>query len=162
MIGRWHRQRNRILGCAVPLLVLGALLTGCSIADPPDPMSTNDADPHSFRPLYDTVLDALGEPSGSELPALQKLLPQESSDLLRKAVDLCGNIDPGTRQLDVLDSPDPYHIMSGHLTGRKRNSTATTSCGLALMWAAASTPIGGRHWEIEAWSLATASPTPAG
>ena len=159
---RSHQQRNRILGCAVPLFVLGALLTGCSIGmDPSDPMSTNDADPGSFRPLYDTVLDALAKPSGSELSALRKLLPQESTDVLQKAVDLCGDIDPSTRQLDVLDSPDPYHIMSGHLTGRKLNSTAPTSCGLALMWVAASTPTGGRHWEIEAWSLdATASPTP--
>ncbi|GAB3797581.1 hypothetical protein GCM10028798_09040 [Humibacter antri] len=142
--------------------MLGVLLTGCSIdLDPSDPMSTNDADPGSFRPLYDTVVDALAEPSGSELAALRKLLPQESTDMLRKVVDLCGDIDPGSRQLDVLDSPDPYHIMSGHLTGRKRNSTASTSCGLALMWVAGSTHTGGRHWEIQAWSLdATATPTP--
>ena len=141
--------------------MVSALLSGCSIGmDPSDPMSTTDADPGSFRPLYDTVLAALAEPSGSELPALRKILPQESTSMLQQAVDLCGDIDPSTRQLDVLGSLDPYHIMTGHLTGLKRNSRAHSSCGLALMWVAGSTPTGGRHWEVQAWSLdATTSPT---
>lgn len=157
-----HRQRCRLLGYAAPLLATSVLLSGCSVGlGQSDPSSTEDADPGSFRPLYDQVLAALAEPSGSELPALRKLLPKESTDLLQKAVDLCGDIDPSARQLHLLNSPDPYHIMSGRLTGRKRNSTAETGCGLALMWVASSTPTGGRHWEIQAWSLdAKGSPAP--
>ncbi|GAB3395971.1 hypothetical protein GCM10027568_29080 [Humibacter soli] len=129
-----------------------------------DPTSNDDADPGAFRPLYDQVMAALARPSRSELPALQQLLPQEPTDMLQRVVDLCGDIDTSTRQLHLVNSLDPFHIMSGHLTGRKRNSAANTSCGLALMWVASSTPTGGRHWEIQAWSLdSTPSPraTPA-
>lgn len=156
-----HRQRRRLLGYAAPLLALSVLLSGCSMGlGQSEPSSTNDADPGSFRPLYDKVLAALAEPSGSGLPALRQLLPHEPTEMLQKALDLCGDIIPGTRQLHLLNSPDPYHIMTGHLTGRKRNSTAHTSCGLALMWAAGSSATGGRHWEIQAWPL-DATPTPS-
>ena len=163
MIRSAHRQRRRLLGYAAPLLVTGVVLSGCSMG-PSDP-SDQDGDPGSFRPLYDQVLAALAEPSGSELPTLRELLPQESTDMLQQAVDLCGDIVADTRQLHLLQSLDPYHIMSGHLTGQKRNSTAHTSCGLALMWVGPSTPTGTWHWEIGAWSLhPTPSPTatPAG
>ena len=126
-----------------------------------DPMSTGDANPSSFRPLYDKTLGALDEPYGSELSALRKLFPQESESELENVVGLCGYIDPSTLKLRLLNSLDPYHIMTGHLTGRKRNSLTDTSCGLALMWTSSSSPQGGRHWEIQAWSLrATSTPTP--
>lgn len=146
----------------MPLLALGALLTGCSFGDGlSDPMSTEDANPSSFRPLYNQTLTALDEPSGSQLPALQKLFRQESESELENVVGLCGNIDPSTLKLRLLNSLDPYHIMTGHLTGRKRHSSTDTSCGLALMWTSNSGPQGGRHWEIQAWSLrATSAPTP--
>ncbi|GAB3611769.1 hypothetical protein [Humibacter ginsengisoli] len=144
------------------LLAVGAALSGCSSGvGPSHPLSTEDANPSSFRPLYDKTLAVLAEPSGPELPALRKLFPQEPESELENAISLCGNIDPGTFKLRLLNSLDPYHIMTGHLTGRKRHSLTDTSCGLALLLTSNSNPQGGRHWEIQAWSLrATSSPTP--
>lgn len=124
-------------------------------------MSTDDASPDSFRPLYDQAIAALDTPPRAELPALQKLFPRDSVTELANVVNLCGSIDPRTRKLDILKSLDPYHIMSGHLTGRQRHSSTRIRCGLALMWASAPGPSGGRYWELQAWSLdTTTSPTP--
>lgn len=164
---RSHLDPSRSRGSAATLLIpavllaMVALLSGCSAdAGLPDPMQTDDANPSSFRPLFDATLAALDQPSKAELPALKKLFPHDSTDDLEDAVQLCGNIDPGTRKLDLLKSLDPYHLMTGHITGRKRDSSTRVRCGLALMWTAGSISVG-RHWEIQAWSLrATASPAP--
>ena len=159
MTGRSHRRRHGVLRCVVPLLALGALLAGCS-ARQSDPSTTEDANPASFRPLYDKTLAALDEPTGAQPAALQKLFPNEAAPKLANVVGLCGTIDPGTQKLHLLESLDPYHIMTGHLTGRERDSSAHTNCGLALMWTTPSRPgVGG--WEIQAWSLdASSTPTP--
>jgi hypothetical protein len=125
-------------------------------------MSIDDASPSSFRPLYDQTIAALDTPSSAELPTLQKLFPQDSATDLENVVNLCGNIEPSTRKLDLLKSLDPYHIMTGHLAGRQRDSATRIRCGLALMWTSSSSAPRERHWEIQAWSLsATASPTPS-
>jgi len=165
MTGPSHRQAHRATVCAVLLLSLGTWLTGCTVLpQQSDPLSTDDASPTAFRPLYNKILTALDESTGSQMPHLRKLFPGEPAAGLENVVNLCGKIDPQARRVRFLRPLDPFHIMTGRLTGRERGSAANTGCGLALMWASNPGPAGGRHWEIQAWSLGARSsrtPTPS-